>query len=80
MRLSDHELEDVIPIEKVVILYASETGNSEDTAQRVGREFRRYGKRCTVMSMELFDVVSWLALHLNKIAEIISFSSLIHLW
>jgi sulfite reductase alpha subunit-like flavoprotein len=55
---SEHDLEDVIPIEKVVILHASETGNSQDTAERIGREFRRYGKRCTVMSMELFDVVS----------------------
>lgn len=57
--LSDHESEDVIPIEKVVILYASETGNSQDTAERIGREFKRYGKRCTVMSMELFDVVGY---------------------
>lgn len=57
--LSDHDSEDVIPVEKVVILYASETGNSQDTAERIGREFKRYGKRCTVMSMELFDVVSY---------------------
>lgn len=57
-RASQSDLEDVIAIEKVMILYASETGNSQDTAERVGREFRRYGKRCTVMSMELFDVVS----------------------
>jgi sulfite reductase alpha subunit-like flavoprotein len=56
-RSFDHHSEDVIVIEKVVILYASETGNSQDTAERVGREFRRYGRRCTVMSMELFDVV-----------------------
>lgn len=53
----DHH-EDVIVIEKVVILYASETGNAQDTAERVGREFRRHGRRCTVMSMEMFDVVS----------------------
>ena len=57
--LSDHDSEDVIPVEKVVILYASETGNSQDTAERIGREFKRYGKRCTVMSMELFDVVGY---------------------
>ena len=63
-RTSNHEMEDLIPIDKVVILYASETGNSQDTAERVGREFRRYGKRCTVMSMELFDVVSLGALDL----------------
>jgi sulfite reductase alpha subunit-like flavoprotein len=59
---SQHDPEDVIPIEKVVILYASETGNSQDTAERIGREFRRYGKRCTVTSMELFDVVSYFLL------------------
>jgi sulfite reductase alpha subunit-like flavoprotein len=50
--------DDVIVIDRVVVLYASETGNSQDTAERVGREFRRYGRRCIVMSMELFDVVS----------------------
>lgn len=43
--------------EKVVILYASETGNAQDTAERVGREFRRVGRRCTVLSMDMFDVV-----------------------
>lgn len=42
----------------VVILYASETGNAQDTAERVGREFRRLGRRCVVMSMDKFDVVS----------------------
>lgn len=52
---ADHE--DVIVIEKVVVLYASETGNAQDTAERVGREFRRHGRRCTVMSMEMFDIV-----------------------
>lgn len=54
----DQHDDDVIVIDKLVVLYASETGNSQDTAERVGREFRRYGRRCTVMSMELFDVVS----------------------
>lgn len=49
--------EDVIVIEKVVVLYASETGNAQDTAEWVGREFRRHGRRCTVMSMDMFDVV-----------------------
>lgn len=52
----DHH-DDIIVIEKVVILYASETGNAQDTAERVGREFRRHGRRCTVMSMEMFDIV-----------------------
>jgi hypothetical protein len=66
VELSQHDPEDVIPIEKVVILYASETGNSQDTAERVGREFRRYGKRCTVMSMELFDVVSYFGIQVTN--------------
>jgi sulfite reductase alpha subunit-like flavoprotein len=73
-------MEDLIPIDKVVILYASETGNSQDTAERVGREFRRYGKRCTVMSMELFDVVSQIALDVKIPADLHSSSCPIHLW
>ncbi|ORY24115.1 putative NADPH-ferrihemo protein reductase [Naematelia encephala] len=40
----------------VTILYASETGNAQDTAERVGREFRRLGRQCVVLSMEMFDV------------------------
>jgi hypothetical protein len=77
-RVSDHDLEDVIPIDKVVVLYASETGNSQDTAERVGREFRRYGKRCTVMSMELFDVVSPLNLNIEIVTHVFSFSCPTH--
>jgi len=73
-------MEDLIPIDKVVILYASETGNSQDTAERVGREFRRYGKRCTVMSMELFDVVSLNALDPANPADMYSSSFPILLW
>jgi len=73
-------MEDLIPIDKVVILYASETGNSQDTAERVGREFRRYGKRCTVMSMELFDVVSLNALDPGNPADMYSSSFPILLW
>jgi sulfite reductase alpha subunit-like flavoprotein len=44
--------------EHVVILYASETGNSQDIAERTAREFRRLGRRCVVTSMDMFDVVS----------------------
>ncbi|EIW68114.1 NADPH-ferrihemoprotein reductase [Tremella mesenterica] len=43
-------------VDKVVVLYASETGNSQDTAERVGREVRRLGGRCAVISMDMFDV------------------------
>jgi hypothetical protein len=44
--------------EKIEILYASETGNAQDTAERVGREIRRRGGRCTVQSMKHFNIVS----------------------
>ena len=44
--------------ENVVILHASETGNAQDTAERVGREFRRLGRQCIILSMNDFDVVS----------------------
>jgi hypothetical protein len=43
--------------DKIEILYASETGNAQDTAERVGREIRRRGGRCTVQSMEYFKIV-----------------------
>lgn len=55
---SGSESEDDYSTDHVVVLYASETGNAEDTAERVGREFRRLGRRCVIMSMDMFDVVS----------------------
>lgn len=45
-------------VDRVLVLYASETGNAQDCAERVGREFRRKGRRCTVMSMDMFNIVS----------------------
>lgn len=45
-------------IDHLLILYASETGNAQDTAERVGREVRRRGRRCVVQSMDRYDVVS----------------------
>jgi sulfite reductase alpha subunit-like flavoprotein len=54
---SNSESEDDYSTDHVVVLYASETGNAEDTAERVGREFRRLGRRCMIMSMDMFDVV-----------------------
>jgi sulfite reductase alpha subunit-like flavoprotein len=44
-------------IDHLLILYASETGNSQDVAERLGREVRRRGRRCVLMSMDTFDVV-----------------------
>lgn len=43
----------------VTILYASETGNAQDVAERVGREFRRLGRGAVVLSMDTFDIVSY---------------------
>jgi sulfite reductase alpha subunit-like flavoprotein len=55
--LAEHSDEDGLNPEKVLVLFASETGNAQDTAERVGREIRRRGGRCTVQSMEDFDIV-----------------------
>lgn len=49
--------EDAEYIDHLLILYASETGNSQDVAERLGREVRRRGARCVLMSMDTFDVV-----------------------
>ncbi|KAG7530653.1 hypothetical protein FFLO_04879 [Filobasidium floriforme] len=54
--LAEHSDEDGLNPEKVLVLFASETGNAQDTAERVGREIRRRGGRCTVQSMEDFDI------------------------
>lgn len=54
---ADHSDEEGLSPEKVLVLFASETGNAQDTADRVGREIRRRGGRCTVQSMEDFDIV-----------------------
>lgn len=53
---SSHTLDDEY-IDHLLILYASETGASQDTAERVGREVRRRGRRCVVQSMDRYDVV-----------------------
>ena len=47
----------ITPPDHVVILYASETGNAQDVAERVAREFRRVGGRCLTMSMDMFNIV-----------------------
>lgn len=44
-------------VDCVTILYASETGNAQDVAERVGREFRRRSRRAKVVSMTEFDIV-----------------------
>ncbi|WVR04245.1 NADPH-dependent diflavin oxidoreductase 1 [Kwoniella sp. DSM 27419] len=47
-----------------VILYASETGNAQDTAERVARSFRALGKRVTCQPMDLFPLSSLPDTHL----------------
>lgn len=44
-------------VDRLLILFASETGNTQDAAERVGREIRRRGSRCVVQSMDRYDVV-----------------------
>ncbi|KAH9297724.1 hypothetical protein KI387_029406 [Taxus chinensis] len=41
---------------RLLILYASQTGNAEDAAERIGREAERRHCNSAVMSMEEFDV------------------------
>lgn len=54
---SESSIEDQDKPQKVLILFASETGNAQNTAERVGREIKRRGGRCTVESMQDFDIV-----------------------
>nr|XP_018265994.1 NADPH-ferrihemoprotein reductase [Kwoniella dejecticola CBS 10117]OBR88152.1 NADPH-ferrihemoprotein reductase [Kwoniella dejecticola CBS 10117] len=41
-----------------LILYASETGNAQDVAERVARSFRSKGRKITCQSMETFPIQS----------------------
>lgn len=51
--------EDECRDQKILILYASQTGNAMDAAERVGREAERRGCRsAVVLSMDSYDVVS----------------------
>ncbi|GMP28421.1 hypothetical protein CsSME_00003971 [Camellia sinensis var. sinensis] len=43
---------------KLLILYASQTGNALDAAERLGREAERRGCPVTVLSMDDFDLSS----------------------
>lgn len=42
---------------RLVILYASQTGNAQDIAERVWRESKRYYFRSTVKSMDEYNVL-----------------------
>jgi hypothetical protein len=55
---SSDESETELPTpDHISVLYASETGNAQDVAERVGREVRRRGGKAVVESMEEFDIV-----------------------
>lgn len=43
--------------ERLLILYASQTGNALDAAERVGREAERRGCPAVVRSMDDYDAV-----------------------
>ena len=43
---------------KLLILYASQTGNASDAAERLGREAEHRGCPVTVLSIDEFDYVS----------------------
>jgi sulfite reductase alpha subunit-like flavoprotein len=40
----------------VLILYASETGDAQDVAERVARAFRCHHRRAITMSMDAYDI------------------------
>lgn len=44
---------------KLLILYATQTGNALDAAERVGREAERRGCPVKLLSMDEYDVVSF---------------------
>lgn len=43
---------------RILILYATETGNSWDAAERIAREARRRNREATVMSIDTYDTHS----------------------
>ena len=45
---------------KLLILYASQTGNALDAAERIDREAERRGCPVIILSMDEYDVVSLL--------------------
>jgi sulfite reductase alpha subunit-like flavoprotein len=47
---------------KLLILYATQTGNALDAAERIGREAERRGCAASVRSIDDFDAVSFLFL------------------
>lgn len=45
---------------KILILFGSQTGTAQDTAERIGREAKRRHFQCKVEALDSYDVVrSW---------------------
>ncbi|KAL1703452.1 hypothetical protein EV121DRAFT_208004 [Schizophyllum commune] len=55
-RINDLELEE----RSLLIIYATETGNSQDCADRIARECRRIAFQCRVVSVDEYDLSSLL--------------------
>ena len=53
-RINELQLEE----RSLLILYATETGNSQDCADRIARECRRIAFQCRVVSVDEYDLVS----------------------
>lgn len=66
--------------DRLLVLYASQTGTAADAAERVGREAERGGcPSVDVLSMDTFDPVSQLLLlfHSSMIISFSKFQSLV---
>jgi sulfite reductase alpha subunit-like flavoprotein len=46
------------PERKALILYGSESGNAQDSAERIGLEMLRYHFRVRIVSMDAYSLVS----------------------
>lgn len=56
--LEDHTHDDGVEERSLLVLYATETGNSLDIAERVAREARRHHFHTRVMSMDDYPLVN----------------------
>lgn len=43
----------------LLILYATETGNAQDAADRIARQCRRIAFQCRVLSMDAYSLVNF---------------------
>lgn len=65
---TSHSSDDEDLPSRILVLYASETGNAQDIAERTGREIRRKGGRCLVQSMVEFDIVRTIFASVARVA------------